>query len=158
CPGDRRDTGKMQTSTARVPRDDRPFLPTDIDLSRSLIRAATAIALAHIRNGVHYPEHIAAESWPRDQAARAIINRAASAAISTTTTGISAVQQTIAGAFVSGLQHDSAAAALIEAGIRVDLTGTATVSIPRADPASQPAPVFVGEGAPIPVAQGLTAS
>jgi hypothetical protein len=130
----------------QLPIPVRPIYPPDAPASRSLTRAITAHALREMRgteNGS--AEQIVAEVWPRDMVAKAASNPI-------TTGGASALQAQAVAAFVSGLQPQSAAARLMAAGIRVDLDGLGTVSIPRSTSLAV-VPVFVDEGAPIPVAQ-----
>jgi len=145
------------TLPARLDRP--PFLPSDIDAGRSLIRAMTALSLSSMNWAkLEEPaESIAERAWPRDRAALSII-RAAVPPMSTSSSGISALQPNPIAAFVSGLQMQSAASRLFAAGITVDLNGVYTVSIPRADASTSPPPVFVGEGAPIPVGQPVVSS
>jgi hypothetical protein len=128
----------------------RPFLPSDLDPSRALTRAITARALREIRGPAHgSADAILTEAWPRDMHAKA-----ASAPI--TTSGATALAATAIAGFVSGLTPQSAAAKLMAAGIRVSLDGLATVSIQRAS--TNPLPLFVDEGAPIPVVQPVLAA
>lgn len=137
-------------NSAAASRSDRPFLPGDLDPSRALTRAMTGHALAQIRNQLGAAEAIVTKAWPRDLHAKA-------ATSPTTTGGAAALQPAIVGGFVSGLQPQSAAARLMAAGIRVDLEGNGTVSLPRA--ATNPLPPFVAEGDPIPAVQpSLTAA
>ena len=140
----------MQTSTLPA-RERPPLLPTDIDFARSLTRACTAefLRAATWAQKDESAQTIAEKAWSRDRAAIAILNRAAVPPLSTTSTGISGLLPNVAAAFVSGLALQSAAAALINAGIRVDLTGAYAASVPYAAPGSQPLPVFISEGAPI---------
>jgi hypothetical protein len=149
------DNAAMSTATILPPARERPpFLPEDRDLGRSLIRACTAKALARFNRTGQTATDIAEAAWPRDRAA-VTITRGAVPPLSLG--GITGLQATAPGAFVAGLQL-SAAARLFAAGITVDLDGIYSVSIPYADPASQKLPVFVAEGAPIPVSQGVTSS
>jgi len=142
------------TLPARLERP--PFLPGDIDLGRSLIRAMTAKALSRLdwSRKQQAAEQICEQAWPHDRTALAI-TRAATPPMSTASSGVSAILPNVTGAFVSGLQLQSAASRLFAAGLSVDLTDVYTVSIPRADAATSPPPVFIGEGLPIPVGQAL---
>jgi hypothetical protein len=126
------------------------FLPSDLDPARSLVRACVAHVLHAIRPEQGHPEAIVARAWPRDQIARDIVTRASSDP--PMGTGMAGIRPTATSAFVAGLLLQSAAARLIERGIKVDLDGLASVSIPHASTAT-PLPVFIGEGAAIPVAQ-----
>ena len=86
--------------------------------------------------------------WPDDRNTLVVV-RAASAPMTTSTTSL--LQPNVTAAFVSGLQLQSAAAALIARGLRLDLEGIGTVAIPHV--LSNAALGFVGEGSPIPTLQ-----
>jgi hypothetical protein len=126
--------------------DPRPFLPADLDASKALTRAITAHFLRAVREPGASAEQIVDRAWPKD-----LIAKAATSPIATS--AAAALQPAAVAGFVSGLMPISGAARLMQAGIRVDLEGNGTVTIPRAS--SNPLPVFVDEGAPIPVPQAV---
>lgn len=126
--------------------DPRPFLPSDLDSSKALTRAITAHFLRAVREPGASAEQIVDRAWPKD-----LIAKAATSPI--TTSAAAALQPAAVAGFVSGLAPISGAARLMQAGIRVDLEGNGTVSIPRAS--TNPLPVFVDEGAPLPVPQAV---
>jgi hypothetical protein len=126
--------------------------------SNTLIRAVTARALAASGASHHSrdPLALAAAAWPRDERVVHVI-RAATVGATTSTAGwADTLAGTAVSGFVSGLVPQSAAARLMQEGVRVSLEGYGRVTIPRAS--TSPEPVFVGEGAPIPVSQGVIAN
>lgn len=137
-------------NTSPSVRPDRPLVPGDLDPSRALTRAMTAHVLREIRGPMHgSAEDIVAKAWPRDLLARAAVNPIGTA-------GAAALQPVAVAGFVSGLAPLGAAAKLMQEGIKVDLEGNGTITLPRA--ATNPGPVFVDEGAPAPVAQAVIAN
>jgi hypothetical protein len=144
----------MNTALSRD-RDDRPLVPTDIPVDRTLVRAMTACAVAAARQ--RPPEHafaIAREVWERDTVTRALLTRAATAPADTSTSGwASQLAGRAVGAFIASLAPQSAAAQLIEAGVQINLDGIATATVPWAT--SNPQPAFVSEGGVIPVKQAV---
>ena len=78
---------------------ERPFLPDDIRVDRSLTRAATAIALGALQRG--NATELAAQSWPRDRAATALV-RAATSGGGVTGWGGELAAGTAVSAFVAG--------------------------------------------------------
>jgi hypothetical protein len=159
-PADRRDPRLMQTSTAlrSVPK---PFLPSDRDTSRSLIRACVAQALHAHLGGQRAPsaEALVVKHWAGDTVARRLVTRAATAPATTTGTGWADVlgPTNVATDFVMGLQRLSGAARLIAAGLRPTLEGISTLRIMHATSQAADEPVFVQEGSAIPVPQSAYA-
>jgi hypothetical protein len=151
---DRREGGAMQTSPA-LRSVAKPFLPSDRDTSRSLMRACTAHVLYMARGGpgTPTPEALVVKHWPGDAVARHLVTRTATAPIDTTVTAIT--PQNVATDFVMGLQLQSGAARLIAAGLRPSLEGISTLRIPYATSQAADEPTFVSEGAAIPVPQSV---
>jgi hypothetical protein len=116
--------------TANLPRY---FLPSDKpkpNPARSFARAAFAVgknALDHAgkRKGAHV---LAEERWPMDRAALALTKAAVSPA---TMTNTSVLSPSITADFVASLAFDSAAAKLIDLGMRIDMSGVSSVLIPH---------------------------
>jgi hypothetical protein len=126
--------------------------PADLltDPARPLFRLMAVRAVAARRRTD--PQSIARELFPRD----AVVLRAASTSATTTNAAWAGVLSgSVVGAFLSGLVPRSAAAALFNACLRVDLDGANTVQVPRLS--TNPLPGFVAEGLPIPVKQGVLA-
>jgi hypothetical protein len=117
---------------------------------RSVTRAA--IAVAH-SDQFQNAEATARQMFPDDKAAARMVTRIVTAPeLTTTATDLAA---TTASDLVAGLMGASAAARLINAGLRVPLPGLNTVTIPRRKDAGAPTAVaFIGEGAAIGVEQG----
>jgi hypothetical protein len=116
--------------------------------TKSLYRALAAMALGQLLR--ERPLDILERAYPNDHAA-ALITRAASSP-TTTTTGADLLGQ-LSGSFLSGLAPQSAAARLFAQCVQLDFSGVYQFFIPYAS--TSPAPVFVGEGLPFPVAQGV---
>jgi capsid protein len=98
--------------------------------ARSFARAAFAVgknALDHAgkRKGAHV---LAEERWPMDRAALALTKAAVSPA---TMTNTSVLSPSITADFVASLAFDSAAAKLIDLGMRIDMSGVSSVLIPH---------------------------
>jgi hypothetical protein len=143
----------MQTSI-RPSTSPRPFLPSDINGSRSLVRAVLAHVLREQMGGrtAPTPEALVAKHWPGDRVAMQLVRRAATAPIAIT--GEPAISpQNVVTDFVLGLQRLSGAAQLIAAGLRPSLQGIQTLKIPYDTSPVGDEPTFVGEGLPIPVPQ-----
>jgi hypothetical protein len=121
---------------------------SSIPRTESIHRALAAIALGQIWKA--RPLDIVERAHPNDHAA-ALITRAASSP-TTTTTGADLLGQ-LSGSFLSGLAPQSAAARLFSQCVQLDFSGVYQFSIPYAS--TSPAPVFVGEGLPFPVAQAV---
>lgn len=119
--------------------------------TESIHRALAAMALGQLWR--ERPLDILERSCPNDHAA-ALITRAASSP-TTTTTGPDLLGQ-LAGSFLSGLAPQSAAARLFAQFVQLNFDGVYQFSIPYAS--TSPAPIFIGEGLPFPVAQGVTNS
>jgi hypothetical protein len=145
-------------NTARVAR---PFLPEDRDTrfkrsqpSDHFFRALAACALARSQPGGD-PRQIASQLY--DEPTRAFVERAAVGPATTTTSGwASQLASTAVADVITTIAPRSAAAALMAAGLRVNLAGIGQVSVPSWS-TRLPAPVFVQEGSPIPVVQGVLA-
>src|SRR5262249_12273479 len=110
-------------ATARRTSSVKPFLPSDIDRSRAVSRAAVALAFNRAR-----PEEDAGDiirrTWPQDRAALELVSRTATAPATTTTTTWATELTTgtqTAIAFIA--QLGGAAAALIPRGLGLDLSG-----------------------------------
>jgi hypothetical protein len=134
----------------------KPLVPADIRPERALVRVATAYAAAAARGPGYSPYQQLLGMFPRDQVARALCQRAASAPATIGQTGWADVLAiTAVSAFIRDLR-DSAAAVLINAGVRLNLTGAGRVSLPRVS--SRGVAGWVTEGSVIAVAQGVTTS
>ena len=125
-------------------RPDR--LALERDQHRSLVRAATAVALGHI---AHRPaDEFLAAAWPGDDGAKMVL-RAASTPATTTSASALAID---AVAFLASMAPASAAARLFERALRINLQGIHATNIGRL--VTVPAPGFVAEAMPIPVIAG----
>ena len=119
--------------------------------SRSFARAFVACAFAAIEG--RRPDdaiEIAPKIWPADRDVATLVKAAVSP---TTTDSASVLVQTILTDFLAGLAPQSAAAELIARGLQLRFDGRGAISAPSI---IAPAAKFVGEGQPIPVAQGQT--
>ncbi|WP_156928907.1 hypothetical protein [Bradyrhizobium sp. th.b2] len=123
----------MQTTRALVPED----LQNSHHERRSWHRAITASALATLQRSD--PADILRAAWPRDDQAALILRAAQSP---TSTEDFPAFDKT--GLFQS-LSPSSAAVALFERGLKLDLRGVNTISIPNIA-TWEPQPIFVTEG------------
>jgi hypothetical protein len=137
------------------PAPPRPLVPADIRVERSLIRLAVAHVVAATRSGGSVAATLH-EMFPNERVAPVLLQRAASSPASTGQAGWAAelAAQSVR-AFIASLQ-DSAAAVLINAGIRLDLTGAARVNLPRVSSGGSAS--WILEGAPIPLVQGVTST
>jgi hypothetical protein len=128
----------------------RPDLGATIRRERRAIeRSLAGCVLAKIHNA--RPIQFVERQWSDDSRA-AILTRAAVSPDSTTGSA-----SALSVARVSPLlliAPPSAAAKLFDRALKVDLTGIAQVNVPHV--AAHPAPLFVGEGEPIPVVQAAT--
>jgi hypothetical protein len=124
-------------------RPDRAAL--ERDQRRSLIRAATSLALGHITH--RSAGEILAGAWPADDGAKMVLR----AAVTPTSTANVALAIDAVGFLVS-LAPASAAARLFESALRINLSGIHQTNIARL--VSVPSPGFVPELAPIPVIAG----
>lgn len=111
-------------------------------------RNTTVRALAHLRDRT--TTEIAQELFGKEGPDAVL--KAATLPASTTGWGGATVSQRVA-AFLSSLRDRSAAAQLIERGLRVDLAGVGSASLPRSQ-TSWPTPAWVIEGEPIPAYRG----
>jgi Phage capsid family len=113
---------------------------------RSLVRAATAVALGAVQ---HCPAHeILARAWPHDRDAELVLR----AAVVPTTTANATAISVDAVAFLVSMAPASAAARLFEKALRINLAGIHATNVARL--LTVPGPGFVAEGAPIPVVAG----
>jgi Phage capsid family len=119
-----------------------------------LTRAVFAKARASAdRLGGASAEDIARSLWGDDEPTRLIL-RAAVVPASTTGAGwANTIAATAVADFVASLATFGAAAQVIAGGVRVDLDGVNTVSVPRRATAVDSALAWIAEGAPIPVKQ-----
>jgi hypothetical protein len=96
---------------------------------------------------------IAREFWPKDQATAELVIRAATAPAMTNVAGwAQELAAQAVGSFLGSLL-DSAAAQVLARAPLFNEPGYATVHLPRAT--TNPAPGWIGEGQPIPVAEGV---
>ena len=138
----------------------RPFLPSDLPRvppGRSFYRAAFAIgknALEPIPNMRKGADALAEERWPNDKVAFALTKAATSPALTTSGTWAGSLAPTATADFLGSLVGESAAAKLIDVGMRVDLSGVNSVTIPHRS-TNIPAvdTQWVAEGGPFPVKQ-----
>ncbi len=131
-------------------RDDKPFLPSDLSPAGLIERAAFASFLAVHENAEEVD--VCRRLWPNDRAAPLLVSRAAAAVGSTTAPGWAAeLAQRATGAFFASLAPISAAAALVDLGLRVTLGRSATMVIPARSGAAPLALPWVAENGVIPV-------
>ena len=138
----------------------RPFLPSDLPRvppGRSFYRAAFAVglnALERAPNSRKGADVLAEGRWPQDKVAHALTRAATSPALTTSSTWAGALSPTATADFLGSLAGESAAARLIDAGMRVDLSGVNSVLIPHRS-TNIPAvdTQWVAEGGPYPVKQ-----
>jgi hypothetical protein len=114
---------------------------------RRFVRAATATALSRIPKDLGSAEKILRENWPHDRNAADLIVRSPSGSTSVGDFPGAAVARLML------LAPKSAAAQLFGLAMSVDLRGIASFTFPL--PQNFTAAVFVGEGQPIGVRQGL---
>jgi hypothetical protein len=124
-----------------------PLRP-DIHASRaaavtSLIRACIATGMSRLSYDYAGPQ----KAWPHDRDL-ALILRSPSAPATTVNT---AALAHVAFSFLAALVPFSAAAALVARSLQLSFDGAASISMPTL---SLPLADFVGQGRPIPVAQG----
>jgi hypothetical protein len=132
----------------------KPFLPSDHHNGRPLERAILAGVWAALDKGQTGAVRIAEKTWPGDKATAAVLKASTAPADSTTTTWAKELSPTLTGDFVASLQPMSAAARLINAGIRLSLTGMYELNIPKRSTAKAASDVaWLAEGGPIPVKQ-----
>jgi hypothetical protein len=142
---------------ARPDRPSLPFTPSDIPNHLAFVRAVAAYCVAAARGPSSFPEAVCRQLWPKDAVSLAIVQRAATGpATIGGSNWASQLAATAISSFVGTLQQ-SAGARLIAAGLQLNgLPGYAQITLPRA--AFTGTPGWVAEGAPIPVAQGVTAA
>jgi Phage capsid family len=112
----------------------KPFLPSDLpprDPGRALTLAAWAAAKSFADGWARAPETYIEQKWPHDRAAIALTRAATNPAITSVSSWASPLSPTATGEFLGSLVGQSAGARLIDAGLRVDLTGVAAVLIPH---------------------------
>jgi hypothetical protein len=115
--------------------------------AESVHRALAALAIADLTRA--RPADVLERVFPNDHVAGFIVRAATSP--TTTTTGADLLGH-LAAAFVSAIAPASAAARLFAECTQLNFAGVHTFSVPFAS--TSPAPVFIGEGSAIPVAQG----
>lgn len=121
----------------------RPFLPPEKPPGIEIVRAALAEVIAAL--GGSSAAQIAADRWPNDRITRAAVTP-------TDTASASALGSSIVSGFVASLAPRAASAAVLGAGLVVDLGQHSTIKLPRAD--NSVVAIWVAEGAPAPLAQG----
>jgi hypothetical protein len=132
----------------------KPFLPSDINHTRSYWRGVTARAVGFV-NGQD-PSKTVARMWPSDEGA-AIVTRASVNPADRATTGWAAeFAGNVVGPFLSGIAVKSAAARLFQECLRLELSGHNAALLPAMT--TFPTSSFVAEGAPIPAVQGVFAN
>lgn len=144
----------MGPATRTEPRHSLPLTPSDVRGDRCLTRAVTAFVCAAVERTS--PAAVARAAWPRDEATRILIARAASTVAQTSQVHWAQELAAKSVAEFVGALTDSAGAALLNAAAKYDLAGRIQVSLPKA--VSTGAAAWILEGAPIPVPQAnLTA-
>lgn len=137
----------MNTTALR----NRPFLPSDRKPGLVFERAILASVKAAIDPEMRGAEAVARKLWPHDPGPPLLL-RAAVSPTSTTTAAALALDS--ATDFVGSLQPMSAAARLINLGMRVSLSGINSLSIPRRQGGKAATDVaWIAQGSPIPVKQ-----
>ena len=145
----------------------RNLVPEDLDRTPARPSAAKYLpraAFAHARHaldGSHSTsaERIARALWKHDDTTPMILRGATSPATTTTSGWASQLAVSAVGDFVTSLEPISAGAKLLDAAVRVDLTGVNSISFPaRSGPIDPDDVTWVAEGAPIPVSQFSIAS
>lgn len=122
-----------------------------------VIRAAYCTLLADAGHGAGVRD-LLEQRYDGDPATRVFLERAEATPATTSGTGWAEVLARSAVADFVGTLSESAAARLIAAGIRLDMTGVSEISVPgRSVPPPSTNLAFVGQGAPIPLRQGLLA-
>jgi capsid protein len=137
----------MDTHAAVTPIR-RPVVEPRKDPGSSLVRAVIAQAIATHDRSMRAIE-VAERMWPGDQNVATVVR----AAMSPTTIGNTAVLVPVVAAMVDALQPLSAAGELMARGIQVTADG-GLVAVPGFSPGTA---TFVGEAAPIPVRQLVSA-
>lgn len=115
--------------------------------TQALARSLAACVLGSIHRS---PDQIVGEAWP-DDARAAFLTRAATSPDSTTSSAsVLAITKTNPLLLVA---PPSAAAKLFAQCLQLDLSGILSINVPHVT--THPVPIFVGEGNPIPVTQGV---
>jgi hypothetical protein len=114
---------------------------------KSVSRMLTAVALGPLLK--ESPIKIVSRSWPRDAMAETLVRAAV------TPTTAASVPTMGKFAFLSGLAPQSAAVRLFAHCQRVDMAGVYELHVPAAT--TSPVPVFIGEGAPMPMKEAVIA-
>jgi hypothetical protein len=121
----------------------------------SLFRAAAAVVRAHATGMT--PEQTAKKMFGKDHGLEFLLTKATSSPATTTTPGWAGVlsHDVIRSDLIQKITALSAAAALMTLGMKVDLSGLASVTIPGRtyDPIATVAGAWIGEGQPIPMRQ-----
>ena len=129
----------------------RPFLPSDRPRGIHFERAIDAAIRASLDLTKIGAAAIAKKLWPTDQVTPLLLRSAVSP---TTTTSASALAIDTAIDFIGSLAPLSAAARLINAGMRVSLSGINSVTIPRRQGGKAANNVaWIAQGSPIPIKQ-----
>jgi hypothetical protein len=141
-------------STTALPTRKPPFLPSDLRQppGRAFCRAAYAVALNHLDDAKRGAPQVAESLFPNDRAAISITKAAVNPASIGTVAWAGALSPTITGEFISSLVGISAGAELIDAALRIDLTGKYEVLLPhRSANLANVDTQWVAEGAPFPI-------
>jgi hypothetical protein len=143
----------------------RPIVPEDFRREPPAGRAFTRAVFAHVRNRCYDdkqmpgPERVAETLYPHDKQALALTKAASSPATTGSSTWAGALSPSIVGDFLAGLAPESAAARLIAAGMRVDLTGVGSINVPhRSSNLANVDAQWVAEASPFPVKMFTLAS
>jgi hypothetical protein len=128
-----------------------PLRP-DVNASRnaavaSLVRASISTGLRTLDRSYGGPE----KSWPGDRDVELILRTPQTPTSTTNATALAHVSTS----FLSALVPFSASAALIDRSLKLSFNGAASISMPTL---TLPLADFVGQGKPIPVVQGTSAS
>jgi hypothetical protein len=127
----------------------RPDIGATLRRERTALnRSLAACVLGKLHN--QRPGQFIAHSWPGDSRAAAI-TRAAVPPFDTTSGSALSIAKVSPLLLVA---PGAAASKLFDVALRFDLSGVSTISVPHA--ASHPVPLFVAEGAPLPVTQAAT--
>jgi hypothetical protein len=119
---------------------------------RALVRAVAAIARSQMSGGNWgYPEEIAEELWPRDEACAQLVRAASKPATTDTVGWADSLAAHATAAFLVNLGPNSVGSQLLGRGLQLDFTGVNLVVVPGI--VTAPTTAFVQQGAPIPVQQ-----
>ena len=122
-------------TTQAAPFTRRPIVPEDLRTppGRALTRAAFAIARNACHDEGNFPgaATIAERTWPHDRQVLGILRAASAPATTGSSSWAGNLAPTLVADFVGSLAPESAAARLIAAGMRVDLTGAMQINVPH---------------------------